>query len=1493
MDESLDIAVVGMAGRFPGARDLREFWRNLRAGRESVTVFTDEELLADGVSPELLERPDYVRAGAVLDDVDLFDARFFGYSAREAAIVDPQQRLFLECAWQALEDAGALPGERRESVGVFAASSLSTYLLRNLLSHRPIDLSNHGFEMLIANDKDYLANRVSYKLGLDGPAMNIQTACSSSLVAVHVACQALLNNECDLALAGGATVRLPQRRGYLYQEGMILSPDGHCRPFDARAGGTIGGSGVGVVVLKRLADAVADGDHIEAVIKGSAVNNDGAHKVGYTAPGVEGQAKVIAAALGAAGVDPASVTAIEAHGTGTRLGDPIEIAALAKIFTGPPGSVAISSVKANIGHLDSAAGVVSLIKAVLQLKHGELVAGVNFDEPNPEIDFARTPFQVNTALRPWTTTGGPRRIGVSSFGFGGTNAHVVLEEAPEAVPQPSRRPVHVLPLSAMTTTALDKTGADLAAALREAGPAELPDIAYTLQTGRKPFARRRVLVARDLAEAAAALEDGDAGRVAGRTAPDTPKIAFLFPGQGSQYPGMTRELLDAEPVFRHHFDTCVRLFEPWLDLRAMIFPDDGADPAVAAARLESTAVAQPALFAVEYALARTLMSWGITPDAMLGHSVGELVAACLAEVFPLAEAVRLVVARGRLMAERPPGAMLSVALPESRLRELLTSELSLAAVNGPDVCVASGPHDAIEALEKRLAEEDVAGRRLHTSHAFHSAMMDPILPLFAAEVSTVRAGEPRIPFLSNRTGDWITADQAADPEYWAGHIRDTVRYADGATRLAASGEYAFVEVGPGHTLATLTRMAVRNATIVTTLPGAGEPGSAAESLMTAVGRIWLAGAEVDWAALHADRRPRRVSLPGYAFDRRRCWIEPATTVTTTPTAAADGLPEHGADETAEPAAARLELTGLEPRPDLMTEYVAPRDPVEEQIAAIWQELLGVGPIGVHDEFVELGGHSLLATQVVARVKDELGVEIPMRRLVQASTIAALAEVVGEFGGTAGATGRDLPIVAEPDSEHLHEPFPLSEIQQAQWIGRQGAFNLGNVAARIYWEVDRDARDLDRLAAAWNQVIDRHHMLRAVIDRDGTQRILPETPPYEFEVVDLRRHGQERIEEELAGLRARLSHEIKPADQWPLFGITAALLPEGRCRLFLGFDLLMADMGSVRILLRDWRAYFEDPAAELPELRLSFRDYVLAAREVRQSEAYARSLEYWRARVADLPPAPDLPLAMAPSALDRPEFVARSTTIPTDVWEQVKARAAEHGVTPSAVLLAAYAVVVGAWSRSAKFTLNVTTTNRLPVHADVAHLVGGFASFNLMPVDLAAPGGFADLARGIQEQSWEDLDHRHVNGVDVLRELARHRGGTSGAVMPVVFTSTLVDEGERDQGTLVDWLGTLRHEVIQTPQVWMDAGVLETAHGLYVSWPAVEALFPVGVVEEMFEGFCGVLSGLVEVDAWRVLPSVVSEGQRGVVASVNATDGPVPEGLLQDGIVEWALREPGR
>ncbi|MFE9594496.1 amino acid adenylation domain-containing protein [Streptomyces sp. NPDC006294] len=1485
-----DIAVIGMAGRLPGADNLTEFWQNLRDGVESVTVFPDDEL-AGRVEPGLLEDPAYVRAGAVLDGIDRFDARFFGYSAREAALLDPQHRILLECAWHALEDAGHPEGG--QGVGVYAGCSLSGYLLNNLLPGRRVDASAAGFELLIANDKDYLASRIGYKLGLEGPAVSVQTACSSSLVAVHLAAQALLAYECDLALAGGATVRVPHRVGYRFEEGMILSPDGHCRPFDAGANGTIGGSGAGVVVLKRLADALADGDRVDAVIKGSALTNDGSDKVGYTAPSVHGQAAAVAAALAVGNVDADTVTAIEAHGTGTPLGDPVEIAALTEAFrasTDRSGYCALGSVKANIGHLDSAAGISGLIKAVLQLKHRRLAPTVNFHVPNPRIDFATSPFFVNDRLRDWKSEGGtPLRIGVSSFGFGGTNAHVVLEEGPEpAHPAPPRRPVQLLTLSARTPDALDTSGAALTAALRSPDAADLADIAHTLHRGRRSFEYRRAVVGSDHDRTAERLGGQDAAYTANGRARGGAGIALLLPGQGSQYPGMGRELYDGEPGFRERVDTCADLLRPHLDrdLRDLLYPADTTPAALreAADALQRTAFAQPALFTVEYALAGLLADWGLRPDALLGHSVGEITAACLAGALPLPDAVRLVARRGALMQELEPGSMLSVALDEEALRAMLPEALTVAAVNAPSLCVVAGPVDAVDGFARELERQEIGHRRLHTSHAFHSPMVDPALPGLTEEGAGLALQEPDVPWLSNRTGDWITAADLADPGYWAGHARDTVRFGDGVRRLLERDDLLLVEVGPGRTLSTLARGAdgALNRTIVPTLPGPGSDACAQEFLLAAVGRLWTAGAETDWEALDGTGR-RRVALPGYPFQRRRHWIEAPASTGAEP-ASLDAVVEDDAE--AEPVV-------HDSRPALSTAYQEPRGPREAAVAAIWEDLLGIAPVGVHDGFIELGGHSLLATQVVARIRSDLGVTVPMRELVRASTVAAVADLVARHGGAGDERPAEALPVAVADPDHLYEPFPLTEIQQAQWIGRMGNFTLGNVAAHIYWEVENTGIDLDALESAWNQLMRRHPMLNAVLTDDGRQRILPDPVRYAFDRVDLRDMPEAERVHRLDERRERLSHEMRPTDTWPLFGITAVLLPEDRTRLYLSFDLLIADIGSIRILLQEWRTLYADPTARLPEIGLSYRDYVLAAAQVRGTALHEKSLDHWRRRVAELPPAPELPLAVAPSELAEPRFTPRSHVLDRAAWQRVKDRAAAHGVTPSAVLLAAYATVLGRWSRSPRFTLNVTVINRIPVHPDADRLVGEFASFDLLPVDLERDTGIAAIARALQEHAWEDLEHRYVNGVDVLRELARQRGGTSGSVMPIVFTSTLVQD-TGDQGeTLFDWLGDLVHESVQTPQVWIDAAVLETSKGLYLSWPAVEELFPPGLVDEMFEAYCRLLAELAaDEQVWSSGPGELAPaGHRALVAGVNGTGGPVPEGLLHAGLLERAVECP--
>ncbi len=856
-----EIAVIGLSGRFPAAKDLDELWHNLAAGRECIRRFSDEEAAAAGLPAAVRQAPHFVNARGMLDDPDFFDAAFFGFTPREAELTDPQQRVFLECAWEALEHAGYDPRRYAGLIGVYAGIDASSYAMTNFLT------ADDRLQGLIGNDKDYLATRVCFKLDLRGPGLTIQTACSTSLVAIQVACQGLLGYQCDMALAGGVGIGFPQRAGYLYQEGGILSPDGRCRPFDARAKGTVGGDGAGIVVLKRLADALADRDTIHAVIKGAAINNDGAAKIGFTAPGIAGQAAAIALAQAMAGVDPATIGYIEAHGTATEIGDPAEIAALTDVFrarTGKKQFCAIGSLKGNVGHMNSAAGVGGLIKTILMLERRTLLPSLNYERPNPMIDFAGSPFFVNTELREWPANGHPRRAGVSSFGVGGTNAHVVLEEAPAAGPTGPSRPHQLLVVSARTRAALDRSAADLAAFLRRHPETPLADVAYTVQRGRALHRLKRIAVAEDHEQAARALEEG--GPVLAGEAQE-PSVIFMFPGQGAQHAGMARGIYRTEPDFRAVFDACAARLEPLLglDLRALLFGDGAGGP------LDQTAIAQPALFAVEYSLARLWMSWGVAPAAMIGHSLGEYVAACLAGVLALDDALALVAARGRLVQSLPPGEMLSVAAGEADLPPL--GDVAIAAVNAPASVVLSGAPAAMADMAAALERRGLAATRLETSHAFHSAMLEPILAPFLEQVRRVPLSPPRIPYLSSLTGTWIRASEATDPRYWVEQMRRTVRFSAGVRELAGDAGRLFLEVGPGRSLCSLVRkhgeeLAGRR---FASLPHTRDVEPDTSALAATLGKLYCHHVEIDWERYYRGETRRRIPLPTYPFERQRYW----------------------------------------------------------------------------------------------------------------------------------------------------------------------------------------------------------------------------------------------------------------------------------------------------------------------------------------------------------------------------------------------------------------------------------------------------------------------------------------------------------------------------------------------------------------------------------------------------------------------------------------------
>lgn len=1368
-----DIAVIGMAGRFPCAPDLETFWRNLVNGVEAISFFSDDEMEAGDLTPEELNDPNFVKARAILDDVEMFDAPFFNIPAREAEWMDPQQRMFLEYAWSAIEDAGYNPGAYEGLIAVYAGVSANTYLLSRATR---VGSATDLFNIILANDKDHLSTRVSYKLNLRGESITVQSACSTSLVAVHLACQSLLSGQSDMAIAGGVTIRFPQKIGYLYQKGMVSSPDGHCRAFDHKAQGTVSGNGVGIVVLKRLNEALDDNDSIRAVIKGSAVNNDGNLKVGYMAPSIEGQADVISKALSMAGVSPDTIGYVEAHGTGTPIGDPIEVEALTKAYrqwTSRKQFCVLGSVKTNVGHLDGTAGVAGLIKTILALEHKQLPPTLHFEKSNPSIDFENSPFFVGSNLIPWKRGETPLRAGVSSFGIGGTNAHVILEEAPPQLPFDDPRSLQIIPISAKSPVSLRLMAEELARRLAADPDLNLADVSYTLTIGRQEFPYRRFVVAEICAEAAEAFRASARIQPPAAQSKQSARVVFMFPGQGTQSPNLAKEIYYCEGVFRRHVDLCAEILKPQLnaDLRKLLYPERGiADESTEL--LHHPEFTLPTLFTIEYALAQLWMSYGISPQAMIGHSYGEYVAACLAGVFTVEDALTLSVARGRLMQRLAAGAMVAIRLSEEDAKKFLTDSLSIAAVNSSDACVMSGSVEAVEGLKLRLAEQRIACREMPAKFAFHSALVEPILAEFVAIVDRMNRKSPAIPYVSSVSGQWITPEEATDSAYWANQMRSTVRFSDGLDKLSQEGFNLFLEAGPEQTLCAFVRQRLgRGVTALPSLSRSNGAISDRRALLDSLGRLWTAGAVINWTALYNDQRRRRLPLPTYRFDRQRYWIEtalPARTERRVESASGVAAP-GGHSDNVEQRPERGDYKHAVDRSRLLNAYEAPRTEIEQRVAAVWGEVLGLDGIGVRDNLYDLGGDSLLATQIFSRIQQSISSDVTLANVLSQQTVAELAAVIAmkSAGERKNEERARPPIVRAPRDGEL----PLSFSQLRLWFLDRAT--PGTPLYNLSIAVRATARlDLVALQRSVNEIVRRHEALRTTFSTVKGQpvQVIAERMELPIYMVDLTEAPESA--REAAAQQAVMREVALPFDL-----VSGTLLRFSLIRLkadvhviLLTIHHIVSDAWSLSIFIRElgvlYEAFRNGRPSPLPEMQIQYTDFAYWQREWLRDDILVGQIEYWKKQLSGSLPVLALPTDRPRPPVRTPRGGAKVFLLAPATARELKELSRREGVTLFMTLLAGVKAWLYRYSAAQEIIIGSPIAGR--THPELEPLIGFFLNMLVLRTDLTGNPRFRELLHRVEQVTLGAYANQDVPFEKLVEALQPERSGAYSPLFQVLF-----------------------------------------------------------------------------------------------------------------------------
>lgn len=1329
----LEIAVIGLSGRFPQADNVTDFWKNLKEGIESVSFFKEDELIAEGEDKNVLKDPLYVKANSYLSGKEYFDSAFFNYLPDEARLMDPQMRLFHEVIWEAIEDAGIkLDSGDTNNVGLYlgASSNLTWQVYATLLNNSGLV---DGFSATQLANVNFLSSKLSYFLNLKGPAFFSDTACSTSLVNIHHACRSLLLADCEIAIAGGVTVSNHSKKGYLYREGMIQSKDGHCCPFDESASGTISGEGAGVVVLKKLTDAIKDGDNIHAIIKGTAINNDGNDKVGYTAPSVNGQAEVILAAQNWSKVEPESIGYVEAHGTGTVLGDPIEVEALNLVFgKNHDKYCALGSVKSNIGHLDAAAGVAGFIKTVLALKHKQIPPSINFKQPNPKINFTESPFYVNSDLKEWKNHQYPLRAGVSSFGVGGTNAHAILEEAPSSTSTTPNRPYQILNISAKTPGSLNRNIENLKNYLYQNPEANLSDVAYTLKIGRNSFSHRKMLVCKDHGDAIeqlSALQEHQKPSSAAAASKNT--IAFMFPGQGTQYQNMFADLFQHEEVFRLEVQKCLETLKRKSnkDLTTVLSSDQ-------AQTINETEYAQPALFIIEYALSRLIMSWGIQPDVMIGHSIGEYVAACLSGVFTLEDALHLVVKRGELMQQMPKGTMLSVSMTEKEILPHLQKhqDISLATVNSSSSCVVSGPDESILGFKRKMDKEGFLNKELRTSHAFHSHMMDGMLADFEKVLMEVKMSEAKIPFISNLTGQRVSGRLASDPQYWIDHLRSTVKFSQGLESIMTSKNVLFIEVGPGRSLSTFVgsnESKQAGHQVINLLGHVKEPNQEVYNVMLGLGKLWLHGIEPDWKAFYANEKRLKVSLPTYSFDKFKYTVNV-------------DLSKLIAKGSFQPIS-ELNTHAYE-KEDIPSSDLSD---VQNSLLSIWIEFFGRSQIELDDDFFEIGGDSLKALTIIKRINRHYNVEISLSNLFENSSIRSMSLLIEDADKSSYSN-----IEKVEDREH----YPLSATQQRLYFLYE--FDRLSLAYNMFQVLELKGKlDKQGLEGAFAKLVTRHTSLRTSFDVvDGT-------------VLQIVRKGVDftltHYESTKSEAPSVIKEFIRPFDLKSDLPIRVGLIKVSAQSHLLMVDMhhIITDGTSQGILIKDLMAFYNHQT--LTDVRLNYVDFAVWQQSEGQQSRLANQRDFWINEFTDETSALSLPVDFKRPSVKSNSGSNEGFSLSKDETAGLKLIGDQESATIFMVTLSIFNILLSKLSSQEDIVVGTPVAGR--DHADLEGVMGMFVNTLTLRNYPKGNMSFMEFLAELKQKTLACFDNQAYPYEQLIEELNVVRDMSRNSLFDVMFT----------------------------------------------------------------------------------------------------------------------------